>query len=116
MNERMKVITPRHYQKGRGGEARTQWLEIGSAWSNERQGGVDIVLHVLPIPDANGEVRILVRPIGSEARRDEGGGRPPNQGRRDDYGPSGYESAHTPRGPAGDHHGPNAGDDDNIPF
>lgn len=78
-----KVISPRHYRK-RDGSSQTQWITVGSAFP-AAQGGFDCSLWCLPLPDNdNGEVRILIRPDDSEARRGQQGNAP--QGERQNFG------------------------------
>lgn len=99
---RLKMISPRRYTSR--GEARTAWIEIGVALENERQGGYDAELCVLPMPDENGVCRVLLRPLDSEPRRQQAdyGGAP----RRDE--------AHTGAQPAG--YGARDPGSDDLPF
>lgn len=121
MSTRMKVITARKYVTR--GETRTHWMEIGVAFVNDQ--GCDIQLHVLPLPDENGQVRMLIRPIGDQQqqqrpyappqqqRPQQGGYGPPPQ-RQTEYAPSHSQGAHTQSEPGG--YVPNASDDDQLPF
>jgi hypothetical protein len=63
------VATPRKY--GRDGE-KTFWVNVGSAWENDGDKGkhdVTITLDALPLPDADGQVRLFLFP-----KDDDGGG------------------------------------------
>lgn len=106
---RMKVLTSRKYVTR--GETRTAWLEIGVAWVNDK--GADIQLHALPLPDENGQVRFVIRPLDSDNQQTQ-----PQQQRRPqpqvEYATTRQGAGHTQREPSG--YGPNAGDDDQIPF
>jgi hypothetical protein len=55
MSTRYDVISPRR----RGDADKTHWHRIGAAFEREK-GGLSVVLDSLPLPDAEGQVRLLV--------------------------------------------------------
>ena len=50
---RYNVTAPRKYMKQ--GEEKTQWMRIGTAFTNER-GGIDITLDALPLPEPDRKI------------------------------------------------------------
>lgn len=78
-----KVITPNEYTKSDGSK-QTRWVTVGTAFPN-RQGGYDCSLWCYPLPSARGEVRMLIVPDDSEARR----GPPQGQGHQQPQGGGG---------------------------
>jgi hypothetical protein len=78
-----KVVFPRIYVKSDGQE-QTQWVTIGSAFPN-RQGGYDCSLWCLPLQNMRGEVRLMILPDDSDARRGPGQGSH-GQGDRQNFG------------------------------
>jgi hypothetical protein len=55
MTTRYDVISPRK----RGDSDKTYWHRVGTAFERER-GGLSVVLDSLPLPDAEGQVRLLI--------------------------------------------------------
>ena len=64
MSIRYDVISPRK----RGDADKTYWHRVGTAFEREK-GGLSVVLDSLPLPDAEGQVRLLI--VEAKAR-DEG--------------------------------------------
>lgn len=64
----------RYWAGGKGGQEGMDWMRVGRAF--ETQGGVDVLLYVMPPADDKGEIRILVR---EPRERDERGARGPQQ-------------------------------------
>lgn len=62
MTARLDVLSPR-----RGKDDKTRWLKIGAAFPRDA-GGYSLVLDALPLPDAEGQVRLLL----AEPRPQEG--------------------------------------------
>lgn len=100
MTARLDVLSPR-----RGKDDKTRWLKIGAAFPRDA-GGYSLVLDALPLPDAEGQVRLLL----AEPRPQEGA-----QGASG--APEGGNVSAFPRRAAGG--GPRAAAparDDDIPF
>jgi hypothetical protein len=55
MSTRYDVISPRK----RGDADKTYWHRVGTAFEREK-GGLSVVLDSLPLPDAEGQVRLLI--------------------------------------------------------
>ena len=97
------VSTPRKY-----GEDKTFWVNIGSAWENDGNGKhfATISLDALPLPDAEGKVRIFLFPKDDDERNTRRGG--PDRA----YGETRTERSGGGRKPKVKHND----DDDEIPF
>jgi hypothetical protein len=55
MSTRYDVLSPRK----RADSDKTYWHRVGTAFERER-GGLSVVLDSLPLPDAEGQVRLLI--------------------------------------------------------
>lgn len=66
------VSSPREY-----GEGKTFWVNVGSAWSNDRGGKHDVMinLHAMPLPDKDGNVRLYLFPKEDEEESGRRSGR-----------------------------------------
>lgn len=53
------VISPRKYQQG--GEEKTAWIHVGVAFDDDKSGGVNIMLHAIPVASEDGAIRLMVR-------------------------------------------------------
>lgn len=90
MTKQYSVLYARKYQSNQG--EKTHWMHVGKAFDS-RNGGLDVVLHVMPFPGQTGEVRILIREEDEADRRDQGpprgGAHSPSyqQPQRGGYGP-----------------------------
>ena len=71
---RFDLISPRERKDGK-----TNWVKIGAAFSRDN-GGFSLVFDALPLPDKEGQVRLLMtepKPRdGYQAPQQSGGGRP----------------------------------------
>lgn len=74
MAKQYAVLYARKYQSNQG--EKTHWMHVGKAF-DARNGGFDVVLHVMPPFNANGEARILIREEDQADQRDQG---PPRGG------------------------------------
>ena len=93
---RYDVISPRK----RGDADKTYWHRIGAAFDREK-GGLSVVLDSLPLPDSDGQVRLLI----VEAKtRDE---TPAQSAAADNVTPLRRATSGSSRGPA---------ENDDIPF
>jgi hypothetical protein len=63
MSTRYDVLSPRK----RSDADKTYWHRVGTAFERER-GGLSVVLDSLPLPDAEGQVRLLI--VESKAREE----------------------------------------------
>lgn len=95
MSTRYDVISPRK----RGDADKTYWHRVGTAFEREK-GGLSVVLDSLPLPDAEGQVRLLI----VEAKARDEGAAPAAGG---NVTPLRRAASGGSRGPA---------DDDGIPF
>lgn len=114
MPKQYEVLYPRPYQSAQGEQ--THWMHIGKAFE-AKGGGLDVILYVLPPPDANGKgYRVLVReelPERQQQRqqqRTQGG--PPQHRDRGSFQGGGYG----PQRGGQDEVPMPGGDTDDIPF
>ena len=99
---RLDVLSPR-----RGKDDKTRWIKLGAAFPRDA-GGYSLVLDALPLPDAEGQVRLLLAEPRQEGAQGAAGA--PAQA-----GQSGGNVASFPRRAAGG--GSRGADDgDAIPF
>ena len=87
MSNRYDAVTARKYTD-RNGNEKTAFTRIGTMFANRNGDGFNVVLDALPIPDENGQVRILMF---VPKERDE----TPNRGQQDTRG-GGRTGGYTP--------------------
>jgi hypothetical protein len=112
MPKQYDLLYPRPYKTAQGEQ--THWMNVGKAFE-AKAGGFDILLYVMPPPNAEGVTRIIAREDTGE-RRD---GRPsqnqqPQQGRQGP--PTGYAPQHRERGYQGGGYGPHRGPQEEVPM
>jgi hypothetical protein len=50
------------------------WLPIGAAFAHEKGDGLNVILQALPLPNADGQCKIVLRPPKSDDERAQGEG------------------------------------------
>lgn len=112
MPKQYAVLYARKYQSNQG--EKTHWMHVGKAF-DARNGGIDVILHVMPPFNGNGEARILIREENEADQRDQGqprgGAHQPAQRQQPQHRDVRYRQGDVPPMPGGDE-----GGDDNIPF
>ncbi len=103
------VLYPRRYSVS--GQEKTHWMNVGKAF-DARNGGIDVVLYVIPPPVADGTgYRFLIREEDRERQQQHQARGPQHRERGSfqggSYGPQRGAAEHVPMP---------GGDDDNIPF
>jgi len=54
------VLSPRKYTD-KSGQEKTTFLKLGVAFDNKNSDGFNIMLHANPLPDKDGEVRLICK-------------------------------------------------------